>query len=169
MRTPIQARVVITGIAALLLGGCADSPPVEETPPAIVASAKPATKPAENPAARAGHLPGRVTRIALGDLFALQQSGNVLIYDVRPAFFHSLGNIPGSVNWPTAAYEKQLAIREPEIRAANRAGRPVVLYCADLACPDARNVATWLAERGHSTSVLEGGWDAWKTGGLPGS
>lgn len=105
----------------------------------------------------------------LGDLFALQQSGEVLMYDVRPAFFHSLGHIPGSKNWPKRDYEKQLSLREGEIRAAAAAEHPVVLYCTDLACPDALVVATRLAARGHHIQVLEGGWDAWKAGGLPGS
>jgi len=159
-----MARLATIGIAALWLAACAELPPDESSPPLTeIAKAE------EMPAVRAGTFAGRVTRIALGDLFALQQSGDVLIYDVRPAFFHSLGSIPGSVNWPAAAYQKQLAIREPEIRAAHAAGRPVVVYCTDLACPDALKVATRLAERGHNTSVLEGGWDAWKAGGLPGS
>lgn len=162
MRAPSLPRAVSMGFAALLLCGCAETPPEEVTAAIAVAEA-------EKPATRAGTLPGRVTRIALGNLFALQQSGVVLIYDVRPAFFYSLGHIPGSVNWPKGAYAKQLAARETEIRAAAQSGRPVVLYCTDLACPDAHSVATRLAERGHHTAVLEGGWDAWKTGGLPGS
>ena len=164
MHARARARMILAGFAGLLFCACAESPSVDN-------AAVPATTTAvkEKPAARAGSLPGRVTRIALGDLFALQQSGEVLIYDVRPAFFHSLGHVPGSVNWPKSAFERQLTAREAEIRAAAGAGRPVVLYCTDLACPDARDVATWLAERGHDTRVLEGGWEAWKAGGLPGS
>jgi len=163
MRIATLTRVISSGFAALAICACVDSPSQELAPDAVAVEEKPSAT------ARAGTLPGRVTRIALGDLFALQQSGEVLMYDVRPAFFHSLGHIPGSVNWPVSAYAKQLAKRESEIRAAATVGRPVVLYCTDLACPDARNMATWLAARGHSTAVLEGGWDAWKTGGLPGS
>lgn len=162
MRIPTLARVVSSVTAALLFCGCVESPPKEAPPPVTTAKE-------EKPTTRAGTLPGRVTRIALGDLFALQQSGDVLIYDVRPAFFHSIGHIPGSVSWPKSAYAKQLATREVEIRAAASSGRPVVLYCTDMACPDARNVATQLAARGHDTRVLEGGWEAWKAGGLPGS
>jgi rhodanese-related sulfurtransferase len=110
---------------------------------------------------------GKVTRIPLGDLFNLHQENRVLIFDVRPAFVYKLGHVPGAVNWPKASFNSQLAIHEPQIAAAKAEGKPVVLYCVDFACPDARAVATWLAERGHSISVLEGGWDAWKTGGLP--
>ncbi|MBX3742723.1 MAG: rhodanese-like domain-containing protein [Akkermansiaceae bacterium] len=110
---------------------------------------------------------GRVTRIMLGDLFKLQQENRVLIFDVRPAFLYQLGHIPGAVSWPKAGFDSQLPANEARIAAARAAKKPVVVYCVDFACPDARTVATWLSERGHSTAVLEGGWDAWKTGGLP--
>lgn len=111
--------------------------------------------------------PGRVTRIMLGDLFSLQQDNRALIFDVRPPFVYQLGHIPGAVNWPKASFNSQLTQNEARIATAREAKKPVVVYCVDFACPDARTVATWLAERGHSVSVLEGGWDAWKTGGLP--
>lgn len=111
--------------------------------------------------------PGRLTRIPLGTLFERQQAGTALIYDVRPPFFHGLGHIPGSVNWPKNSYHAQLAIREAEIREARDAGKVVVIYCTDLACPDARTIADRLAQRGHNITILEGGWDAWKVAGLP--
>ncbi len=110
---------------------------------------------------------GRVTRIMLGDLFKLQQENRALIFDVRPSFVYQLGHIPGAVNWPKPSFNAQLAANEARITAARAARKPVVVYCVDFACPDARTVATWLSERGHSVAVLEGGWDAWKTGGLP--
>jgi len=110
---------------------------------------------------------GRVTRIPLGDLFSLQQDDRALIFDVRPSFLYQLGHVPGAVNWPKASFNSQLAANERRIAAARAAKKHVVVYCVDFACPDARTVASWLAERGHSVAVLEGGWDAWKTGGLP--
>jgi rhodanese-related sulfurtransferase len=111
--------------------------------------------------------PRSATRMPLGTLFHLQQSGNVLIYDVRPSFTRALGSIPGSISWPKSSYDTQLPTRETEIQAATAAGKPVVFYCTDLACPDATIVATRLAKRGHPASVLQGGFDAWKVGGLP--
>jgi rhodanese-related sulfurtransferase len=125
------------------------------------------TAPASVEAAPATPAAGRVTRIMLGDLFQLQQSDGALIYDVRPGFIYKLGHIPGAISWPKSSFKTQLATREPEIAAARAANKPIVLYCVDFACPDARTVATLLAERGHSVAVLEGGWDAWKTGDLP--
>lgn len=146
----------------LLVCSCAEVPAPEAEPAPTPAPEGPPVKPVER-------LQGRVTRIPLGDFYGLQQSGAVLVYDVRPSFYHALGNIPGSVNWPKSAYAKELETREREIRAAAAAGRPVVVYCTDLACPDARDMATWLAARGHHIRVLEGGWEAWKAVGFPGS
>ena len=162
-----RARVFAISLLVVMFCACAESPPEVATAEAEPTGGSSAGE--ARPERRAGTLPGRVTRIALGDFFALQQSGEVLIYDVRPAFFHSLGHIPDSVSWPKSAYTRQLESREEQIREAVAAGRPVVLYCTDLACPDARDVATRLAARGHDVRVLEGGWEAWKAGGLPGS
>jgi rhodanese-related sulfurtransferase len=119
------------------------------------------------PTAPAKPRKGRVTRIMLGDLFKLQQEDRVLIIDVRPAFLFKLGHIPGAVNWPKASFDSQLSSNEARISSAKAANKPVVLYCVDLACPDARSVATRLSDRGHSVAILEGGWDAWKSGDLP--
>jgi len=154
---PTKARVASTGIAALLICACAGPPPADVAAgPDPVHPAEPKPSPA----------PGSVAAMPLEEFFVLQQSGDVLVYDVRPVFFHAMGHIPGAVNWPVSAYAKQLAAREAEIRAAARANRPVVMYCTDTACPDARNMAGWLATRGHHIRVLEGGWESWKTTGL---
>ena len=110
---------------------------------------------------------GRVTRIPLGDFFQLQQSGRALIFDVRPGFYYSLGHVPGSINWPRAKFDSGIATFEPKIQAAASVGKPVFLYCTDLACPDALAVAEKLAARGHSVAILQGGWEAWKAGELP--
>jgi rhodanese-related sulfurtransferase len=128
---------------------------------------KEAARPQAPAAAAAVPTSGNVTVIPVGLFFERQQAGTVLTYDVRPAFFHGLGNIPGSKSWPESAYDGQLAAREQEILAAVAAGRIVVIYCSDPACPDARKVADRLAQRGHSTAVLEGGWEQWKAAELP--
>ncbi len=145
---------VICAVAALATTQCAD-----QAQPELNAEVATPSKLAV--------IPGKVTGIDLPDFYALHQSGRVLVYDVRPVFYHSVGHIPGSINWPKSAFDGQLAAREPEIRTARRAGRVVVLYCTDAACPDARAVAERLAERGHDVSVLEGGWEMWKAAGLP--
>lgn len=157
-----------TLVFALGLVSCADT---AIQPPAQVARTAPlVTQRAELPTKLVAASPrdqGKVTRVPLGDLFELQQSQRAVIFDVRPGFIYQLGHIPQAINWPKSRFEEDLAIHEPKLTAAKAAGKAVVLYCTDLACPDARNVATLLAARGHSVTILEGGWDAWKTGGLP--
>jgi len=155
-------RLAPVGFLAVL--SCAAQKPVEPVPESII-SAETIAAVEETPVSKP--VSGRVTRIMLGDLFALQQSGEVLIYDVRPAFIYRLGHIPGAISWPKNAFNSQIAQREIEIKTAKKARKPVVLYCTDLACPDARTVADQLAARGHSVTILEGGFDAWKSGDLP--
>jgi rhodanese-related sulfurtransferase len=142
-----------------LLCSCPE-PPKKPIPPLDPSKAAEKDKPAEAPALPAG--PGQVSRMPLGDLYQLTQGKAAVIYDVRPAIFHKMGNIPGSISWPEAAFDRDLAKHEPRIRAANTQNTPVVIYCTDLACPDAVTVATKLAARGHNVSVLQGGYEAWK-------
>jgi rhodanese-related sulfurtransferase len=142
-----------------LLCSCPE-PPKKPIPPLDPSKAAEKEKPAQAPAIPAA--PGQVSRMPLGDLYQLVQGKAAVIYDVRPAIFHRMGNIPGSISWPEAAFDRDLAKHEPRIRAANAQNTPVVIYCTDLACPDAVTVATKLAQRGHSVSVLQGGYDAWK-------
>lgn len=111
--------------------------------------------------------PGTVTLIQLDRFFPLQQTSSALIYDVRPGISYRLGHIPGALSWPKSQFDAQLASREPEMRSATTAKRPVILYCSDLSCPDSIKVATRLTALGHSLAILEGGYAAWKTAELP--
>jgi len=106
--------------------------------------------------------PGTITHIPLGDLYQLVQNNAALIYDIRPTSNYKRGHVPGANSWPKSNYEDGLDQNEPRIRAANSANTPVVVYCTDLACPDAASMAAALAARGHSISILHGGYEAWK-------
>jgi rhodanese-related sulfurtransferase len=110
---------------------------------------------------------GKVTSISLTELFALQQAGNVLLFDARPGFFYGLGHIQGAISLPKPDCDAQITRREAEIKAAIAAQKPIVVYCTNLLCPDARTVANHLAGFGYSSSVLTGGWESWKESGLP--
>jgi rhodanese-related sulfurtransferase len=142
---------------SLLVLGCAEPP--EKPVPALDPSKVPAAPEQSPPPPSA---PGKVSRMPLGDLYQLVQSNAALIYDVRPAIIYKIGHIPGAINWPKSHLADGLAANEPRIRAANAGNTPVVIYCTDLACPDAVTVATALAARGHNVSVLQGGYEAWK-------
>jgi rhodanese-related sulfurtransferase len=134
-------------------------PPV--APSQAAAPGKPATITA--PAVKTGKL----TTIDLTTLFPRQQAGTVLLYDARPGFVAGFGKIPGAISWPRHDFDSRLSQRETEIRAAKAAGKPVVIYCTDAACPDARAVAEKLAARGHDVAILDGGFAGWKEAGLP--
>jgi rhodanese-related sulfurtransferase len=150
-------RIAQLAAFSVILTNCVD-PPEKPVPPLDLSKA-PATEKVEEAAPMK---PGGVTRMPLGDLYQLVQSKAALIYDVRPAFAYALGRVPGAVNWPKSKFDEGLPQHEPRIRAANEANTPVVIYCTDLACPDAVTMATALAARGHSVSVLQGGYEAWK-------
>ncbi|MBB5350718.1 rhodanese-related sulfurtransferase [Haloferula luteola] len=148
-------------IPGLLLSACIPPPP----PP-------PLPKHPELPfsetrkVSRAAAHPGKVTEMDLSTFFEFQQSGQALIYDVRPTFVQQFGTIPGAIGWPKSEFSAKIATREAEIRSARQHGQPVVLYCTDAECPDARTVADKLAARGHDVSVLQGGYSSWKESGL---
>lgn len=110
---------------------------------------------------------GKVSSISIPDFFPLQQSGQVLLYDARPHFFYSLGHLPGAISLPISGCDTQIAKREPEIKAALAAKKTIVVYCTNYLCPDARTLATHLADFGHSSSTLTGGWESWKERELP--
>lgn len=162
-----RLRANSLGIAsALVLASCADAPKQATTVTArseitknLAADSNRETQPVVKD--------GRITSIPLGTFFQLQQAGKVLIFDVRPGFYYSLGHVPGAINWPRGRFDQQLAVHEKQLTDAVGAGKPVVLYCTDLACPDALHVADRLSKRGHSVAVLQGGWEAWKVGELP--
>lgn len=106
--------------------------------------------------------PGTITRMPLGTLYQLTQGNAALIFDVRPLIYYKMGHIPGAISFPKENFDKDIAKNEALIKSANKNQKPVVVYCTDLACPDARTVATQLSDRGHNVAVLQGGYDAWK-------
>lgn len=144
----------------LLLSACSEPPPPPVPPlnPSKAIAEKTEEKPQEPTPPKQGSL----TRMPLGDLYQLVQSNAALIYDVRPSLIHKLGHIPNAISWPERRFLAEIDEHEPRIRAANEQNTPVVIYCTDLACPDAMNVATRLAKRGHNVSILQGGYEAWK-------
>jgi rhodanese-related sulfurtransferase len=135
---------------------------------ATATPAKPATAPsAEKPKAPRMNGRGKVTSISLTEFFALQQTGEVLILDARPGYFYALGHIPGALSLPKVNGDKEIEKRQPEIKAAIAANKPIVIYCTNTLCADARTLARHLAEFGYSSSVLSGGWDSWRESGMP--
>jgi rhodanese-related sulfurtransferase len=126
---------------------------------------KPQSKPVKMPPSvrKLGNIEG----IEIDELFLLQQSGDVLLYDVRNPYFYGVAHIPGAINWPHTEYDSQVQKRDIEIQKALNADKKVVLYCFNLGCPEARNVAKKLARRDYEVHVFGAGTDSWKEAGLP--
>ena len=148
-----------TVVIALGIASCAQ--PARETP--VNKTVAPAA--AQKPARINGR--GAVSSVSLTELFALQQSGKVLLYDSRPGFYYHLGHIPGAISLPKANCDPQIAAREVEIKAALAAKKTIVVYCSNMACPDSRTVAIHMAGFGYPCAILQGGWESWKESGLP--
>jgi len=158
-------------VIGVLLAACQEQvpPPVAAPSPATKVPAPSAPAAPAKPAAAAAPTvkAGKLTSIDLTTLFPRQQAGTVLLYDARPGFVAGFGKIPGAISWPRHDFDSRISQSEVEIRAANAAGKPVVIYCTDAGCPDARAVAEKLAARGHDVAVLDGGYAGWKEAGLP--
>ena len=154
-------------ILALALASCvtpAKEPPAK--PPAGHTQDPPAAGPQyKKPVRMNGR--GEVSSISLGDFFTLQQSDKAVIFDARPAFFFSLGHIPGAINLPKNRCDESIAARESAIRSALAEGKTMVVYCSSVTCPDARAVAIHIAGFGYPAKVFSGGWDAWREADMP--
>lgn len=157
----ILSRFTIVTLA-ITLGLPACNPPEKLTP---VKQPAPAEKVAKAPVRLNGR--GKITSISMEQLFALQQSNQALVFDARPAFFYSLGHIPGAISMPKANCDELIIKHEAEIKAALAQKKTIVIYCTNFACPDARTVATHFSSFAYPSSTLSGGWDAWKEAGLP--
>lgn len=170
----IRSRLMLTAATALALAACAEKP---AGPPFDGASGNAQAGPEALPKPAAGKPAfkkpirmngrGEVTSISLEKFFELHQTGQTLVFDARPGFFHSLGHIPGAVSLPKHRCDEAIAKREAEIKAALAAGKTIVVYCTGITCPDARTVARHISGFGYPASVFSGGWDAWKDAGMP--
>lgn len=85
---------------------------------------------------------------------------------MRPRLIYALGNIPGSISLSKKNYVTKYPKVKPQLDAAIFAKQTIVLYCADIVCPDGYAVAQLLAKEGYSTSIYKGGWDEWKAAGV---
>ena len=158
-------RDAFFALITALVVSCTSREPAPETPAAYPPAAAPRSKPVKMPPTN--RKLGDTESIGLEELFEFVQSGNALIYDVRHPYFYSADRIPGSINWPHTEYDAQVQTRDIEIQTALAGGRKVVVYCFNIGCPEARNVARKLARRDYVIHVFGSGIDTWRTAGLP--
>ena len=162
---PLLPNKALFALIATLLVSCESRKPMVETPPVSPSTSEPQSKPVKMPPTNKKL--GAIESTGVEELFGLQQSGNVLIYDVRVPYFYAIDHIPGSINWPHTDYDAQVQKRDIEIQKALAEGKKVVVYCFNSGCPEARNVAKKLARRDYVIHVFSAGIDTWRTAGLP--
>jgi rhodanese-related sulfurtransferase len=151
-----QATCVVA--ACLSISACVEpDKPIPELDPSL-STVEPTIAVVEAPSE-----PGTVTRMPLGNLYQLVQGKAALIFDARPLVFYKMGHIPEAISFPKSNFDKDIKKHEVLIKKAVKNQTPVVIYCTDLACPDAITVATQLSQRGYDVSVLQGGYEAWKS------
>ncbi len=163
-------KVAVLLSFATLLASCAPSPsappvvaaPAESTPAAPPPETRPERKPEPQPAPRRG----KVSSIAIDQIFPLRLEGRVLMVDVRRKLFHQLGHIDGSINLPLVDFENAYPGVKPQLEAAVAAGKVIVVYCQNETCPDSRTTADALAARGFDVAVYRGGLDEWRAVGV---
>ena len=162
-RFPREAAL-FAGIVTLL-ASCESGKPMAETLAVSQPTAQPQSKPVKMPPTN--RKLGSCESIELEELFELQQSGKVLIYDVRNPYFYLIDHIPGSISWPHTEYDAQVQSRDIEIQKALAEGKKVAVYCFNRLCPEARNVAKKLARRDYEIHIYGAGIDNWRAAGLP--
>ena len=162
-----RRRTTVPALALVLaLASCANPPKQAPASPAATAGNPSATDPAyKKPVRMIGR--GKIETIPLADFFTLQQSGKAMIFDARPAFFYSLGHIPGAINLSKNNCDQAIHKRESEIKAAVAAGKTIVVYCSSSTCPDARTVAIHISGFGYPAKIFYGGMEEWRDASMP--
>lgn len=107
-----------------------------------------------------------ITVVGIDLVIQATKSRTHLIIDARPDLFWEIGHIPGAISLPRKQLAEYYPKTESLLREAVAAGRPLLLYCADLHCPDAGALASELNQRGFNGLLLfEAGWAAWEEAG----
>lgn len=97
--------------------------------------------------------------VSRADLLARMRDGVVTVLDVRPEDEFALGHVPGAVNVPLSALERQLADLPRD--------KEIVAYCRGPYCVLSFEAVAELRARGFSVRRLEDGFPEWKANGLP--
>ncbi len=107
-----------------------------------------------------------ITVVGIEQVIQAAKNRTHLIIDARPDLFWEIGHIPSAINLPRKQLAEYYPRTESLLREAVAAGRPLLLYCADLHCPDAGALANELNQRGFNGLLLfEAGWAAWEEAG----
>lgn len=100
-----------------------------------------------------------ITRTELETLIG---TGDVTVVEALPAEYYEQGHLPGAINIPHTEVRELAPALLPDKDAA------IVVYCANLPCPNSRVAAEILSKLGY-TDVREyaEGKEDWTEAGLP--
>jgi rhodanese-related sulfurtransferase len=103
-----------------------------------------------------------VLPITITEAWRDYRKGLVQFVDARSPSEYEAGHLPGAVNVPAEGAEAQAGnLQIP-------AGRMLVIYCSDPACPKSAELASMLERRGmKGLRVMPEGWAGWYDAGLP--
>lgn len=108
-----------------------------------------------------------VVVLTLQDMEHKVQSGEVIIFDVRPNLFFEMSHIPGARSFPKKDFDHSFAQNKSVIEEAIKSGKEIVFYCAGPHCPDASKAVSILLKKGYGNlSIFEGGMEQWEQKGL---
>ena len=102
----------------------------------------------------------QIREVSPAEVEPIRERGDAVIVDVREASEWEQGHVPGAVHISKSYVEQQIEGAVPD------RDRPVVLYCAG----GVRSLfaAQTLRDMGYTdVASMAGGFQAWKTGGLP--
>jgi rhodanese-related sulfurtransferase len=103
-----------------------------------------------------------VLPITITEAWRDYQKGLVQFVDARSPSEYAAGHLPGAVNVPAEGAEAQAG------RIKLPAGRMLVIYCSDPACPRSAELASVLDRQGmKGLRVMPEGWAGWYDAGLP--
>ena len=103
-----------------------------------------------------------VTTITRQDVAARIEQGDVAVAEALPRSYWEDGHLPTAVNLPHDANDATILATLPDRE------RPVIVYCANAACPNSGILARRLDQLGYlDVAAYEGGKQDWIEAGLP--
>lgn len=97
--------------------------------------------------------------IALEELRAQMEKGDLVLLDVRPLLEYRQGHIVGAVSIPVEELNDRLGELEPQSE--------IVAYCRGPYCVFADEAVKLLASRGYHVRRMQEGYPDWELAGLP--
>ena len=103
----------------------------------------------------------KVTTITRQDVAARIEQGDVAVGEALPRSYWEDGHLPTAVNLPHDADDATIVATLPDRE------RPVIVYCANAACPNSGILARRLDQLGYAdVAAYEGGKQDWIEAGL---